>query len=62
MPVRRTTKNGKPAYKYGTSGKAYSYQPGNPQSRGAAKGRAKKQAQAINARRNRSRLREWPPA
>lgn len=53
MPVRRTTKNGKPAYKYGASGKAYTYTPNDPRSRAAAKGRAKRQAQAINARRNR---------
>lgn len=53
MPVRRTTKDGQPAYRWGNSGKAYKYQPGNPQSRGAAKGRAKRQGQAVNARRNR---------
>lgn len=53
MPIRRTTKGGKPAYRYGDSGKAYTYQPGNPKSRAAAKGRATRQARAINARRRR---------
>lgn len=56
MPVRRGKDSQGPYYRYGSrGGKKYRYQPGNPQSRGAAKGRAKKQAQAINARRNRGR-------
>ena len=51
MPVKRTTKGGQPAYKWGDSGKAYAYEPGNPQSRAAARGRAKRQGRAIEARR-----------
>jgi len=49
MPVKRTTKNGQPAYKWGDSGKAYKYQPGNPQSRETAKALAERQGRAARA-------------
>ncbi len=51
MPVKRTTKNGKPAYQYGDSGKKYVYTPGDPSSRNRAKKKATEQGQAIHARR-----------
>ena len=50
MPLMRTTVNGKPAYKYGATGKAYPYKPGNATSREAAKKKATKQALAIQYR------------
>ncbi len=50
MPVHRTAKNGKPAYRYGATGKAYPYTAGNAASREAAKKKAIKQALAIQYR------------
>jgi hypothetical protein len=50
MPIQRTTKNGKPAYQYGSEGAKYAYIPGNPASRKAAKAKAIKQALAIQNR------------
>jgi len=50
MPLQRTTVKGKPAYKYGATGKAYPYKPGNAASREAAKKKAIKQALAIQRR------------
>lgn len=47
MPVRRTTKNGRPAYQYGTSGAKYTYTPGNEASRKRAKQKAILQGEAI---------------
>ena len=51
MPVHRTTKNGQPAYQYGTTGAKYVYKSGNTASRERAKQKAIKQALAIAARR-----------
>lgn len=50
MPVHRTTKNGKPAYQYGTTGAKYVYAAGNEASREAAKKKAIKQGLAIARR------------
>jgi len=50
MPLMRTTVNGRPAYKYGATGKAYPYKVGNATSREAAKKKAIKQALAIQYR------------
>lgn len=50
MPIQRTTKNRKPAYQYGPHGAKYTYLPGNPASRKAAKKKAIKQALAIQHR------------
>jgi len=48
MPIQRTTKDGKPAYKYGKEGKAYPYNPNNDEaSRKKAYNKAKKQGQVI---------------
>lgn len=49
MPVKRTTKGGRPAFKWGTTGKAYTYTPGNKKSRQAARARAERQGRAIEA-------------
>jgi hypothetical protein len=49
MPIRECRLNGKPGYKYGESGKCYTYTPGNTQSRVAARQKAEKQAAAIKA-------------
>ncbi len=50
MPIHRTTKNGKPAFQYGSEGAKYPYTPGNAKSREAAKKKAIKQALAIQNR------------
>ncbi len=50
MPVHRTTKNGKPAYQYGTTGAKYVYVSGNEASRKAAEQKAIKQGLAIARR------------
>ncbi len=50
MPIHRTTKNGKPAYQYGTRGAKYTYKSGSKSSRDAAKRKALRQALAIKAR------------
>lgn len=47
MPIKRTTVGGKPAYKYGDSGKAYTYTAGDERSRKAAKAKAAKQGRAM---------------
>jgi hypothetical protein len=49
MPVKRTTKNGKPAYRWGDSGKAYTYTAGNKSSRERAKSKAREQGRAARA-------------
>ena len=50
MPIHRTTKNGKPAIQYGTTGAKYIYTAGDAASREAAKKKAIKQALAIARR------------
>ena len=47
MPVRPCRSKGKPGYKYGSSGKCYTYSSGNAQSQVAARKRAEKQGTAI---------------
>lgn len=49
MPVRRTTKQGRPAYQWGNAGKKYAYTPGDKASRERAKTKARKQGRAVNA-------------
>lgn len=53
MPLMRCTKNGKPAYKWGESGKPYTYTPGNEASRERAKNKAIRQGRAIKANQGR---------
>ena len=47
MPIRQTTKDGKPAYQYGITGKKYTFNPNDEQSRKRAKEKAKQQGQKI---------------
>jgi len=49
MPVKRSTKDGKPCYKWGDEGKCYTYTAGNKSSRERAKRKAAEQGQAIKA-------------
>jgi hypothetical protein len=49
MPLKKCQKNNKPGYKWGKSGKCYTYTANNEKSRKAAKIRAKKQGRAIEA-------------
>ncbi len=49
MPLMRATKNGKPCYKWGDSGKCYPYTAGDEGSRGRAKQKALRQGRAIEA-------------
>jgi hypothetical protein len=48
MPVKRCQSNGKPGFKWGDSGKCYTYTPGNTQSRVRARQRAEKQGRAVS--------------
>lgn len=52
MPLKRCTKDGKPGYKWGDSGKCYPYTPGDEESRKRAKEKAKKQGRAIEREKN----------
>jgi hypothetical protein len=47
MPVHTTTKNGKPAYQWGNTGKKYTYTAGNAASRERAKKKAIQQGLAV---------------
>jgi len=47
MPVRPCTEDGKPGFKYGESGKCYTYTPGNTASKAAARLKAEAQGAAI---------------
>lgn len=49
MPVQKCVKNGKPGYRWGRSGKCYTYTTGNNRSRNRAKQKAYLQAAAIKA-------------
>lgn len=49
MPIQSCTKNGKPGFKYGASGKCYTYTTGDEASRQQALEKAKAQARAIRA-------------
>ncbi len=49
MPIQKASKNGKPGYKWGQSGKIYTYTPGNKASRERAKKKAEKQGQAVRS-------------
>lgn len=53
MPVKRSTKNGKPCYKTGETGKCYTYKAGDKASRERAKKKAIKQELAIARSQNR---------
>ena len=47
MPVKKTTVSGRPAYKWGDSGKAYPYTPGDKASAKRAKQKAIDQGLAV---------------
>lgn len=47
MPLKTCKSGGRPGYKWGASGKCYTYTPGNTQSRVVAKKKAIKQGLAI---------------
>jgi hypothetical protein len=49
MPRQSCTKDGKPGYKWGESGHCYTYEPGDEESRKAAKAKADRQGRAIKA-------------
>jgi hypothetical protein len=49
MPVQRCTEEGKPGYRWGKSGKCYTYSPRNEAARKRAKQKAYLQAAAIKA-------------
>ena len=49
MPVRKVTKDGKPGYQWGMTGKVYTYTSGDKESRERAKKKAEKQGQAVRS-------------
>ena len=49
MPVQKATKNGRPGYRWGSSGKVYTYTPGDEEGRKRAKKKAEKQGQAVRS-------------
>ena len=49
MPVKRSTKDNKPCYKYGDEGKCYTFSAGDKESRERAKELAARQGRAIEA-------------
>jgi hypothetical protein len=53
MPIQRTSSGGKPGYRYGDSGKVYTYKAGSAASRERAKKKAIQQGLAIAQRQGR---------
>lgn len=49
MPVKRCMVNDRPGFKWGKSGKCYTYTPGNKSSRDQAKQKAENQGRAARA-------------
>ena len=49
MPIKRSTKDNKPCYKYGDAGKCYTFSAGDKESRERAKELAARQGRAIEA-------------
>ena len=49
MPVKQCTEKGKPGYKWGDSGKCYTYEKGDDMDRERARQKAVKQGQAAHA-------------
>jgi hypothetical protein len=49
MPVKQCQEDGKPGYRWGDSGKCYTYDPGDESSKQAARDKAAKQGQAAYA-------------
>lgn len=55
MPIKTTTLNGKPAYKWGDEGHAYEYEAGNEASRKYAYEKALRQGRAIELSKRKTR-------
>lgn len=53
MPIMETEQDGKPGFKYGESGKVYTYEPGDRHARQMARKKAAKQGRAIEAEQKR---------
>jgi hypothetical protein len=51
MPVQECQQDGKPGYRWGRTGKCYTYTLGNLKAQGAARLKAELQGKAIEARR-----------
>lgn len=49
MPVQRGSDSGGPYYRWGSKGKKYHYESGNPRSAAAAKASARRQGKAAHA-------------
>lgn len=49
MPIKKCRKEGNPGYKYGDSGKCYTYKSGSESSRKRARNKAREQGQAIKS-------------
>ena len=49
MPIERATKDGKPGFRFGKSGKIYTYTPGDKESRERARKKAEKQGRAVRS-------------
>lgn len=49
MPINRCSKDGKPGFRFGTTGTCYTYTTGNDASRARAKKKAQTQERAIRA-------------
>jgi len=54
MPVKPCQENGKPGFKYGDSGKCYTYTPGNTQSKAQARLKAEAQGAAVRSSQERA--------
>jgi len=59
MPIERCQREGKPGYRWGSSGHCYTYTVGNQGSQEMAERKAKKQGRAIKWRQNLGASREW---
>lgn len=55
MPIKTTTSNGKPAYKWGDEGHAYEYETGNEESRKSAYEKTLRQGRAIELSKRKTR-------
>ena len=55
MPIERIFIDGKPAFRWGSDGTVYPYNPRDPASIESAKNKAQRQGRAIEAKRNRGR-------
>lgn len=55
MPVMSCTSDGKPGFKYGESGKCYTYTNGDKRGTDLARAKANKQGRAIEANRKRDK-------